>query len=220
MPIVKNSFYKISSTITVQSQSQLPKLSLIPGSRSIPGGVASKYAKSARSVRSDDNMNKTAVNDQLIQRIIASLHGQVQMIFQAQYTWSLRACEALSIRNKDIQPNGLIFIPSKKGSSSRFISSAAISSLKCFDPFYADYKVFTIGYDAYYRALKRAGMCFKLKNNKRLLCVTHAARKFNLQHIKNNTGISNDELMRYSGHKTKSGINYYLDENSLQNEEV
>jgi hypothetical protein len=219
-------FTDISRQAPVQFQSQVPKLSLVR-----------QFRSGSQCVRSDANLkNKPEIQrpdyspeegymeqdkcaDVLVfnwfQSKLKTLNGQVKIIFEAQLIWSLRASEALGILHKHIMDNGLIYIPGKKGSNGRFIYCPDISKLKTHNKYYANSRIFVISYTAYYNALKRKGICFPRSGRFKLNCVTHSARKYNIQALKDASGADINELMAYTGHKSLSGLNYYLGKNKL-----
>jgi len=217
---------EISRQAPVQFQSQVPKLSLdgrFNSREQCSSPVPIKTTVEAGKEQLCTTLNRdldlvkcsNSIGFDWFQSKLKALSGQVRILFEAQLIWSLRASEGLGILNKHIMDNGLIYIPGKKGSNGRFIYCPDISRLKCSNKYYANSRIFVISYTAYYNALKRKGICFSRKGRYKLNCVTHSARKFNIQALKDASGAEISELMSYTGHKSFSGLNYYLGKNKL-----
>jgi integrase len=210
-----NQITKILGSNPVQFQSQLPEHSQDSQfcSDRFPTHLKANLSHIEELPASAESLPEDIVNYFLY--ILENLSGQVRTIFETQMIWSLRVSEVLSIRNKDIFNTGLIWIQSKKGSNSRFISSRSILLMKNHKKAYSDLNVFILSYSAYYNALRKVGFKFRSSNARINDSVTHAFRKFNLNYISIATGVPMDILQNYSGHKSFSGLSYYLGKNAI-----
>lgn len=207
---------KINATMPVQFRSQVPEQTQEDKFRI---GTRSECLKanSTNETESNKPLNSSPSGlETYFLKVLDTLSGQVRVIFETQMIWSLRASEVLDITNRDIFNTGLIHIRAKKGSNDRFISSRSILLLKNHNPIYADFRIFLISYTAYYNALRKIGFSMRSKNARINNTVTHAFRKYNLNYISLATGIDIQTLMNYSGHKSLSGIGYYLGNNALK----
>jgi hypothetical protein len=226
VPNKVDQFSKISSLTPVQFQSQVPKLSL-DGQFTSAGSLEYKVPNLSKespdpekvhcSKHTDDDRNSTGniASFNWFKNRLEALSGQVRIIFEMQFIWSLRSVEALGIQHGHVMDNGLTFIPGRKGSNGRFIFVPTLINLKSSNRYMANQRIFVISYTAYYNSLKRHGIYFARTGKFKLNCVTHAPRKFNINALKDASGASISELMSYTGHKSISGINYYIGKNSL-----
>ena len=137
------------------------------------------------------------------------------LIFQLQFIYGLRASEALNITHSDISGTGLVLIRAGKQSHNRIIFAPDLLPLHSLASADKDKRIFPLSYRQYYLALKRAGINYHIHGTSRRASVTHAARHAVFQHVSELFSLEVPETMRFSGHKTQSGLNYYLGANSL-----
>jgi len=138
----------------------------------------------------------------------------IMICMQAAY--GLRACEVLSIETTHILRTGHIRIMPRKRSNGRIIYFPEIFSLV--DPMYngPTTKVFTQSYDQYYRWLKKSGINFKIDKWRKNAVVTHFSRHHIFDILNEKFQPEFKELQNFSGHKSRSGLEFYLGRNAAR----
>lgn len=137
-------------------------------------------------------------------------------VFKIQLLFGNRISEILALKNEDVSPLGLLRITSSKKGNTRILYFPEILPLVSFDERYLKHQIFRITYSQYYRHLKRVGIYANLRGKERNKTVTHLARKYTFESLRQAWQLPPEEIALFSGHKSLNGLSYYLGSNSFQ----
>lgn len=126
------------------------------------------------------------------------------------YIYGIRISEALSINYSHVNPDGFIWVRSKKGSHDRIIYFPAILILCGHPKCEEDSPVFNVSYRQYYSHLRRAGISGKSRPGKKNESVTHLFRVSRINTIKREYPVTAETIQLFTAHKSIKSLDYYL----------
>ena len=166
----------------------------------------------------EPRINKDSVPDDLLYYYlnVAKRSEEARVIFLLQLVYGLRYADVMAIKNRHVCSLGLILIEGTKSSNARIIYFPEL--LERISTAYRDKdkSVFNLSYSQYYSILKRSGVYRRLSNQRKNLTVSHLARKFTFEYLRQQFHLPEVVLRSFSGHKSDHGLSYYIGYNSLQ----
>ena len=155
--------------------------------------------------------SKDLFNELLIDSQVFTFLGiQANVLMMLQSIYAFRISELLNLRRLNVSDNGFVYVPGSKRSNGKIIYFPDLKEMPFVKDLPPSAELFTITYRQYYSLLNRLGISRKVNIYSKNQSVTHIFRHLRIQSNEHLASGDYDTQKNFSGHKSNSGINFYL----------